>query len=300
MTMKADDLLLLAGVRQAGSLSAASRALGIPKATLSRRLAALEVAANAPIFQLGSRQLQFTEFGRQLAERAARHAEDLAETIQWLEGCVSRPQGRLRIGVEEEIGTHLVAEALAGFQGLYPEVTCELVSTQRFEVFPEETLDVALMAGGVFAGNAWSQELTLGDPTLYATPAYLERHGIPKAPADLADHRLVLSPALRRLEPRIFCGKRSLPLDVKGALEAATASMTLAMIRAGVGMGFSVKMIVERDVASGLLLPLLSDWHLSPLSINVVTPRRLRSQSKVRAFVDHLVDTAAAAAGPSR
>ena len=114
--MKVDDLLLLAQVHKAGSLSEASRQLDLPKATLSRRLTALETAVGARLFVPGASRLTLTELGEQLAERAARHDDDIAETRQWLASRESTPRGRLRVSVPAEfamlrsngcLGTHL-------------------------------------------------------------------------------------------------------------------------------------------------------------------------------------------------
>ncbi|CAM4074303.1 LysR family transcriptional regulator [Roseateles saccharophilus] len=290
--MKIDDLLLLAQVHKAGSLSAASRLLDCPKATLSRRLTALETSVGARLFVPGASRLTLTELGEQLAERAARHDEDIAETRQWLASREATPQGRLRVSVPAEFAMLVLAESFSRFVRRYPKVELEIdTSPRRVDLF-NEPYDVAVRMGPVDEPELIARQYMLLERGLYASPVYLQARPAPQTPADLAEHDfVVLSQARDASKRRLQNGALTAEIDLRGPLEANSIGVVLSLTRAGGGIGSFPFGMVASDVEAGMLVPVLPGWSYEPLPVYLLTASRRLMPAKTRAFIDHLFET---------
>jgi DNA-binding transcriptional LysR family regulator len=290
--MKIDDLLLLAQVHKAGSLSAASRQLDLPKATLSRRLTALETSVGARLFVPGASRMTLTELGEQLAERAARHDDDIAETRHWLASREATPQGRLRVSVPAEFAMLLLADSFARFVRRYPKVALELDTTPRRVDLFNEPYDVAVRVGPVDEPDLIARQYMLLERGLYASPVYLQARPAPQSPADLAAHDfVVLSQARDANKRKLQSAGRVVEIDLHGPLEANSVGLVLALTRAGGGIGSFPFGMVASDVEAGTLVPVLPDWRYEPLPVHLLTASRRLMPAKTRAFIDHLFET---------
>lgn len=290
--MKIDDLLLLARVHKAGSLSEAARQLGCPKATLSRRLTALETAVGARLFVPGASRMTLTELGEQLAERAARHDDDIAETREWLASREATPQGRLRVAMPAEFAMLLLAESLARFVQRYPAVALELDTTPRRVDLFNEPYDVAVRIGPADEPELVARHfMTLGRG-LYASPVYLQARPAPLTPADLADHDFVVMTQARDAHKRrLQNGSQTVEIELHGPLEANSIGVVLALTRAGGGIGSFPYGMVAPDIEAGTLVPVLPAWSYEPLPVYLLTASRRLMPAKTRAFIDHLFET---------
>lgn len=289
--MKADDLLLLAEVQRAGSLSAAARALALPKATLSRRLSALEASASARLFVPGARRLLLTELGEELAARAARHAEDIAETRLWLASRDATPRGKLRVAMPADFAMLVLADTLARFTERHPEVELDIDTTPRVVDLFNEPYDLAIRIGPVGDPDLIARQLLVMEPSFFASPGYLARHQAPQTPTDLKHHRFIILAQLRAYEPRMYRGRREASFEIRGPVVTNSIGLTLAMVRAGAGLGVFPQGMVGPDVQAGRLVRLLPEWHLTTAPVNVVTVSRRLMPAKTRAFIDHLFET---------
>lgn len=290
--MKIDDLLLLAQVHRAGSLSAASRVLELPKATLSRRLAMLETAVGARLFVPGASRMTLTELGEQLAERAARHDDDIAETRQWLASREASPQGRLRVSVPAEFAMLVLAESFARFVRRYPKVELEVDTTPRRVDLFNEPYDVAVRMGPVDEPELVARQYMLLERGLYASPVYLQARPAPQAPADLAEHDfVVLTQAKDGHKRRLQNGSQTAEIELRGPLEANSIGLVLSLTRAGGGIGSFPYGMVASDIESGTLVPVLPDWRYETMPVYLLTASRRLMPAKTRAFIDHLFET---------
>ena len=290
--MKIDDLLLLAQVHKAGSLSAAARQLDLPKATLSRRLTALETSVGARLFVPGASRMTLTELGEQLAERAARHDDDIAETRHWLASREATPQGRLRVSVPAEFAMLVLSDSLARFVRRYPKVELEVDTTPRRVDLFNEPYDVALRMGPVDEPELVARQYMLLERGLYASPVYLQARPAPQSPADLAEHDfVVLSQARDANKRKLQSGSQVVEIDLHGPLESNSIGLVLAMTRAGGGIGSFPFGMVAADVEAGTLVPVLPQWRYEPLPVYLLTASRRLMPAKTRAFIDHLFET---------
>ncbi|MDR7332473.1 LysR substrate-binding domain-containing protein [Roseateles asaccharophilus] len=290
--MKVDDLLLLAQVHKAGSLSAASRDLAVPKATLSRRLTALETSVGARLFVPGASRLTLTELGEQLAERASRHHDDIAETLGWLASRDATPQGRLRVSVPAEFAMLVLADSFARFVRRYPKVELEVDTTPRRVDLFNEPYDVAVRVGPVDEPELVARRFMVLERGLFASPVYLQTRPAPQQPADLAEHDFVVLTQAKDANKRtLLNGAQRADIDLRGPLEANSIGLVLALTRAGGGIGSFPYGMVAPDLEAGTLVPVLPDWRYEPLDVHLLTASRRLMPAKTRAFIDHLFET---------
>ena len=289
--MKIDDLLLLAEVQRAGSLSASARALGLPKATLSRRLSALETSLGSRLFVPGARRLKFTEFGAGLAERALRHREDIDETRQWVGAQDSTPSGRLRLSIAAELAMLLFAEAFTRFAQRYPKVQLDIDTTTRRVDLNNEPYDLAVRVGPLEDSNLVARPLMVLERGLYASPLYLADHAAPRTPAALREHRFVVLAQAAAHVQRLQRATKTVEFMLAGPISCNSIGLTLALARAGAGLASLPHGMLRADVASGALVPVLAGWSLEPLPVSLVTASRKLLPAKTRVFIDHLFET---------
>ncbi len=289
--MRVDDLLLLAQVHKAGSLSEAARQLGAPKATLSRRLTMLETAVGARLFVPGASRMTLTELGEQLAERAARHDDDIAETRYWLASRDATPQGKVRVSVPAEFAMLVLADSFARFVRRYPKVTLELDTTPRRVDLFNEPYDVAVRMGPVDEPELVARQFMLLERGLYASPVYLQSRPAPQTPDELAAHDFVLLSQARAMSRVLHNGRQSAEVPLRGPLEANSIGLVLSLTRAGGGIASFPFGMVAADVAAGTLVPVLPEWRYEPLPVHLLTASRRLMPAKTRAFIDHLFET---------
>jgi DNA-binding transcriptional LysR family regulator len=289
--MKIDDLLLLAEVHRAGSLSAGARALALPKATLSRRLAALEAAVGTRVFVPGARRLKLTEFGESLAERALRHRDDIDETRQWVGAQDATPRGRLRISVPAELAMLLLADSMTRFVQRYPEVTLEIDTTPRRVDLVNEDYDLVLRVGPLEDSKLVARRLMVLGRGLYASPLYLADRAAPRTPAALREHRFVVLEQAAAYVQRLSRGSKAVEFRIQGPIVCNSIGLALALTRAGGGLCSFPHGMVRNDVAGGALVPVLEGWSFDPLPVNLLTASRKLQPTKTRVFIDHLFET---------
>jgi DNA-binding transcriptional LysR family regulator len=290
MSLKIDDLLLLAEVHSAGSLSAAARTLALPKATLSRRLTALEAAVGTRVFVPDARRLKLTDFGNELALRAARHRDEVETTRQWIGAADPRPRGRLRLSVNADFAVLLMAEAMVSFVARYPEVTMDVDTTPPHAQNSAQSFDLAVRIGPIEDSNLVARRLMTLQRGLYASPRYLALHGAPRVPADLAQHKFVVLNQAAAYPYRLHRRKRSMLVTFNGALSCNSMGLVRALTVAGGGLGSFSHGMVRGDVTSGQLVPVLPDWEFDPVPVSLLMAGGKLMPAKVRVFVDHLLE----------
>jgi len=170
------------------SISAAARSLNLPRATLSRRMSALEADLGVRLIHRRTNRLTLTEAGKELHLRAQRIVEDVADAWNAVRRLDDTPRGLLRVSVT---GPHF-AKLFTGFLQDFPEVRLEVQSTTRHVDLLSEGVDVAIRIGPVEDQNLIARWLHTDRLVAAASPAYLERHGSPAHPEDLPNHTCIV------------------------------------------------------------------------------------------------------------
>lgn len=289
------DLLLFAAAVEHGGFAAAARELGIPKSTLSKRLAVLEASLGARLVHRTSRSFTLTDLGREVHEhaRAARIELDAAEQI--VRRRMAEPAGTVRITASVPDAQDLLARLLPGVAQAYPALRIDLDVTDRFVDLVEEGYDLALRShfsplpdSGLVQRALQSQEVVL-----VASPGYLSAQGEPATPGDLARHDGLLV-ASRRPSWRLSGPQGEEAEVVPHARMAANESgVLLSAASAGVGIACLPVRMCEAAFGSGALRRVLPGWMAGTVTTSVVMPHRRGLLPAVRAVVEALVGDAA-------
>lgn len=290
-----DDFALFARVAELRNLSAVARERAVPPSQVSRALGRIEERCRARLVHRTTHGLSLSDEGDVVAAHGALllgQAQALAAELDERRG---DPSGLVRIASSPVLAVHLLP-GLGPLLDRHPRLRIEISADDRLVDMAREGIDIAVRTGTPVADGLVARAIGEHSRAVYAAPAYLQRHGTPAHPDDLARHRLIANaanPALNRW-PFSFDG-RPRELKVAGELRSDNTSVVLAMVLAGLGIGRLNRVIVAPHVAAGRLQPLLQafiEYQASPIYA-VMLPERQRLP-KVRACVDHLAEWVAA------
>ena len=287
-----NDLLIFARVAELGSFSRAADQLGLPKSTVSRRLARLEQRVGERLLLRTTRRQTLTEFGTQLLEHAQQVAAEVAAVTALSAHRQAEPSGRLRVSMPSDFANLLLVDALAAFVALHPAISLELDLSPRRVDLLGEGFDLAVRIGDLPDDNLLAaRRLAVFASGLYAAPDYLAERGEPQEPADLATHA-----AVRHLgsdgEPSIWTLQRGTDRwqgVPPGRLGANSPEVLIRLARAGAGIAAVPDYFAQADVRRGRLRRVLPAWCLPSPVAWAVFPGRQLMPAKTRVFIDMLL-----------
>ncbi|MGA7806661.1 LysR substrate-binding domain-containing protein [Bradyrhizobium sp.] len=284
------DMIFFVEVARALNFTRASRASGIPIATLSRRVAAMEKRVGVRLLQRTTRRLALTEPGKRYLDRCERILQDAAAAHEVLKEAAERLSGHLRLSMPVEFGMSLVAPIIDEFSRLYPDITFEADLTPRPANFVDENIDLSIRLGEVGDSSLIVRRLGTAARLFYASPSYLAKYGEPAHPKDLARHECILQSYMA--EPgvwRVVSGKRSIDVNVHGRFSTNNISMTLKFAEQGHGIAALSPPHVRPSFDCGSVRQILADWSLPPMPVHAVMTSRL-VPARVRVFLGFLAN----------
>lgn len=273
---------------EAGSLTAAAGQLGLPRPTLSRRLARLEEELGVRLLHRSARRLVLTDPGQALYGRArplvvaAREAE---QAVRRLDGV---PRGLLRVSLPMGL-PNVAAGWFCDFLERYPEVRLETVSTAEHVDLVEEGFDAALRAGPIEETSLVARTLTVSPLVAVASPAYLAARGMPASVEDLTDHDCLVGFRSGRAPDPSWPLRDGGAIDVSGTWASNDMSVRFEAARRGRGIALVAERLAAPSLAAAELVHVLPGVVGRDERISVVYPDRRFLNPKVRAFVDLLV-----------
>lgn len=286
------EIELFVQVAEHGSLSRAAEAMGLSNAAASRHLAALEERLAARLVQRNTRRLSLTDVGDAFYRRCKPLLAELHDAENAVNASALSPTGLLRVTASLSFSMIVIAPLLAEFAERYPALRVELVASNRYTDLIDNGIDVAIRNREFEGDSALTvRRLAETERVLAASPQYLERHGVPRTPDDLARHRLlVYTLANHPNEWRFTRDGAVASVPARGVLEANDGQILRAAAHRGLGILMQPTYIVHEDLLAGRLVRLLEEWELQRLTINVAYPTRQHLPAKVRCFVDFLVE----------
>lgn len=279
--------LLLAAV-EAGSLSAASRGLGVPLATVSRKISELEKHLNCRLLIRGGRKLILTDAGRNYVAACRQILGDVKEAETIASGEYRTPQGELVISVPIVFGRTHLTPVLADFLQAYPDVRVRMQQTDRAVNLREEHVDLAVRLGDLPDSSLIAVRVGDAEQVLCASPGYLEKRGSPVEVADLKGHDCIAFGALTPGGDRWLFSKdgKEVVADIEPRLSVNTAEAGVAAAVSGIGIVRVLSYQVETLIASGTLAKLLTDYESTRYPISLIYPSQRQVPLKLRAFLD--------------
>lgn len=284
------EIEVLQQVLELRSISKAAAVLGQSVSATSRHLAALEDRLGVRLVNRSTRQLSLTEEGRLYGAEIAAILTRLAEAETRVGRGAQVPSGTLRLAADSGFVLSCLARILPGFHLRHPKVKIEILPA-RPDALIESGADLAIRSLGAEPDSSITiRKLARARLRLVAAPKYLAEQGLPTHPRDLVRHRWL---ALSDMPPAVFTrGAEAITLPGAPVLVSAATEVLAAAARAGLGLAILPAFCLQDDLAVGGLRPVLEDWALPAVTINLAFPTRRHMPARTRAFVDHLLEQA--------
>lgn len=275
-----------------GSLSKAAEILRMSNAAASRHLSALEERLAVRLIERNTRRQWLTEAGQELLQRCSTLLNELAEAEDAVSDRALSPKGTLRVTSSLSFAMIYMAPMLPAFRKLYPKLDVQIIAANRYPDFIEAGIDVAIRTREQEPdSNIIIRRIGQMRRVLAAAPSYLATHDRPEHPADLARHdMLIYNLANDPYSLRLQKGNATQTVRIAPALDSNDGQVIRGAALAGLGILIQPLYIVQGDIAAGKLVPVLMDWELPLLTMNVAYQNRVRLPAKIRVFSDFLVD----------
>ncbi|PIF92393.1 DNA-binding transcriptional LysR family regulator [Acidovorax sp. 62] len=287
-----NDVAIFVQVVRCGSFAEASRRLGVPPNTLSRRVQQLEAQLGTRLMQRSTRHLTLTSAGQVFLERCSGAVEGLMDAGEELLAVNQEPSGLVRVAAPADFFDFFAMEWLTEFLVAHPKVRVDFVLSDGRADLIADRIDVAFRGGiledsGLFARKV----LGAGSDGLMASPAYIARRGVPATLQDLADHDcLVFSHPSGKATWRVT-GPEGAPAEVQvtGRFSGNAAQALRKAALAGLGIALLPSTLTQRDLRAGLLVPVLPQYHRQGHGVHMVYPSRRYLPLAVSAFIELVI-----------
>jgi DNA-binding transcriptional LysR family regulator len=281
-------MILFAKVVEAGSFSAAARALGQTRAAVSKQIASLEAHVGAQLLNRTTRRMHLTEVGNEFYARCARIAQQAEEAERAVASMQGAARGLLRISAPVTFGRRYVAPLVGGFLERYPEITIDLRLDDAVPDLVREGFDVAIRIAALADAALVGRRLVPGHHIVCASPGYFAERGEPKIPDDLRHHNCLLYSNLPT--PRLWRFSERETVRVRGNFSVNHGESLRQAALDGLGVAYMPTFLVGPDISAGRLVAVLRDRVESNQKVYAVYPRNQNLAPKVRAFIDFLVE----------
>ncbi len=282
-----DAMTVFRAAVDTGSLSAAGRKLGMPLATVSRKLADLEAHLKARLLNRSTRKLTLTDAGQAYLIACKRILDDIEETERGVAGEFNAPKGELVITAPILFGRLHVLPVTTDFLRAYPDVDVRLAFGDRVLNLLEEHVDLALRIGELPDSTLVATRLGTTRRVVCASPAYLAAHGEPTTPGELAQHQCLTFEAISSADAwRFRKNGTEISAQVRSRLVVNSADAAIEAAIVGLGLTRVLCYQVEDARRAGKLKIVLGDYESAPAPVSLVYQRQGRLPLKVRAFLD--------------
>ncbi|MBV4551381.1 LysR family transcriptional regulator [Pseudomonas sp. SWRI102] len=284
-----EDLRMTVTLARSDSLSAAARALDVSPPALSMRLRKLEALLGLTLANRDARRLSLTADGERFAQQSASLLEQLEALPESFRRRNDQLVGTLRLAAPFGFGRQRVAPLLARFARLHPQLCLHL--DLRETPWPDRHDSDAVIHIGNLSDSLWvARPLTSNERWLCASPAYLEQHGMPTSPEQLAGHRCI---CIRENDEDVTLWhlrneQRRKTLRIKPALMSNDGSVARRWAEEGLGLVLRSQWDVSKSVTEGRLVRVLADWRFDSAPINLLVPSRTLRSARVQALVSFL------------
>jgi DNA-binding transcriptional LysR family regulator len=286
-----EGLAIFAKVVELRSFAGAAVALKLSKATISKAVSRIESRLGARLINRTSRRLALTDAGRQLAPRAARILADgeAAEDAALAQATV--PRGLVRFAAPMSFGLLHVAPLLPEFLAAHSEVSIDLHLSDAMVDLIGDGFDAAIRIAALPDSSLVARRLCEMPRHLVGSPGYLSKHGRPKHPLHLAEHRCIgYSYTTTHDTWRFTKDGRSATVRPSGPLRVNNGDAMLPALIAGTGLGILPEFILHHALATGQLERLLADWSLPRGAVYWLTPPGGPRPKRVEVLADFLIE----------
>lgn len=286
-----ERMAIFARVVETRSFAEAARRLDMSRSMVSKQVTRLEKNVGARLLNRTTRAMSLTEAGAIFYEHCARIVEELEQARLAVGRLHNEARGTLRISASVAFGTLHIAPALPEFLARYPDVRIDMSIGDRLVDLADEGFDVAVRISKEPSPNVVARRLAAVNRKIVATPEYFRRHGVPRAPQDLARHNCLTYTHFNPQETWKLRGPDGdISVPITGNLRLNDDEALSAAVLGGLGVALLPTFIIGGDVQAGRLTAVLSDYVPSERHIHAVYLPNRHLPAKVRAFIDFLVE----------
>jgi DNA-binding transcriptional LysR family regulator len=287
--MDLNDIVVFTKVVETRSFTGAAEQLGLPKSTVSRKLAQLEERLGVRLVQRTTRKLALTDVGQAYYERCARIVADLAEAEQLVTDMQATPRGRVRVTAPIDLSTQHLGTIIAEFLAAHADINVELDATDRIVDLIEDGFDVAVRFGPLPESTLIARRLGAFGGVLCAAPSYLARRGTPAAIEELDDHdRVLFTPSPRTQSWTLANGTATFEFGRPARFASNNVSAVRDATLAGAGIAVLSDFMVATHITHGALVKILPEWHSQATEVHAVYPARQNLPPRISLFLDHV------------
>jgi DNA-binding transcriptional LysR family regulator len=289
---RSGEMQVFVKVVETGSFSATAPLLNLSPSAVSKIVSRIEERLGVQLFKRSTRHLALTAEGREYHDSCVRILQDIEEAEQRASQRSAQIRGTLRVNVSLPFGQHYLVPALAEFSRLYPDITVDISLTDAKVELQRDEVDVAVRMGPLHDVSYRARNLGRSRMAVVAAPSYLERHGAPQTPADLAAHRCLGFNFRRSTSEWPFLVDGHLAhLAVGGGMLTNNGETMRQLTLQGLGISRVGLFHVYDDIARGDLVELLPGFNAGDLEeINLIFLNQRHMPPRIRAFIDFAVD----------
>lgn len=278
-------------VADVGSFTGAAASLGLSKAAVSKAVTRLEQSLGITLLHRSSRSVTLSTAGAGLVDQARAMVAAAMAATEAARGDRQELSGPIRLAAPMSFGIRLLGPSLADFLERHPLVEIDVILSDARNDLVAEGIDLALRISSLDDSSLLARTIAPIAASVIASPAYLERHGTPRHPLDLAKHRLVGYGHRERATPIHFHREGEQATVVpSGPLFANNGDIAIPLLLAGGGIAALPDFIAEAELASGALVRVLAEWSLPQSYLHLLSPPSRLRPARVTALADYLVD----------
>ncbi|NYT37032.1 LysR family transcriptional regulator [Allopusillimonas soli] len=290
MSASLNDIALFVEVARGRSFTRAADTLNMPASTISRRISELERSIGVRLLNRSTRKVELTEAGALYFERCQHIVEEARIAHEQLLEGAQQPKGLLRMSIPSSFALSFLPDAIKEFSQRYPEIECEYDLSIKPIDLVTEPYDIVIRMSRLPDSGVVARQLGLVRLGLYASDDYLEKHGVPRTPAQLARYECLRASTSR--EDSIWhlrSGERMEHVHVKGRIAVNNVAMLTRMAVRGAGIVPLSSHRLAHSTEADTLRRILPEWEFETIPLVALFPSRLMPL-RARVFIDFLCE----------
>jgi DNA-binding transcriptional LysR family regulator len=290
MSFDLTGIAVLAQVVESGSFVRAAEALGLSSSGVSRAISRLEARMGVRLFERTTRSLNLTDEGQRLYDQVRPHLTGVSEAVALASGAAHAVRGKLRVNIDAFFARVFLASRLTEFLNRYPDLSVELLSQESLGDLVADRFDLAVRFIDPPAGSSLiARRLATTRILTVASPAYIAKHGRPRHPRDVQQHKRILfrNPlSSQPFEWEFKRGRETVEIPVAGHLLVSEAGTMLDACVAGAGIAQILELGTQELLRSKKLINLFPEWSGERWPLYALYPSRRFQPAKLKAFLD--------------
>ncbi|HHI3919112.1 TPA: LysR substrate-binding domain-containing protein [Klebsiella pneumoniae] len=290
-----DAMRAFARVVEAGSFTKAAQTLHMSKTTVTQLIQQLESRLRVRLLHRTTRKLGVTPDGAVYYERVIRLLADMEDAENSLSSAAMTPRGRLRVDIPSPLARLILVPALPAFHARYPDIQIDMGVSDRVVDLIGDNVDCVLRGGQITDQSLIARHVGDLQIGVYVAPSYVERLGAPAHPRELqnTDHCIVgfLSSRTSKIDPLVLCSENE-RIEITGnyvlAVDDGNAYLEAGLV--GLGVIALPNYMAAAHQAVGALIPLFTQWRISPMPLYLAFPPNRHVNAKLRVFIDWIVE----------